>query len=212
VDSLAEAVARGLNAVPSANRLGRVRAEAGVGAQEALNDLCALYRLLPGGGPPLPVVRALIEAWADATVAAIRAATCEDPLSGLTSAAYLRTRFAEVYREAERDGRPVSERHVLLVVDLGRGAGSGWEGLLFRLTLGDCLRAVFAGGETLAAVGPRTVLGLVGRDHGLPRRVEALRTRLEQLPGPDGVAVWLDRLPDTLQGALDTVAGADATS
>jgi len=210
VDVLASALAEGRDAVGPCGRLGKARADAGVGAREALNDVCALYRQLPGGGPPLTVVRALVEAWAEATVAAIRSATCEDPLSGLASAAYLRTRLAEVYRGAERDGAAAGEDHVLLVVDVGEaGAADGWEGLLFRLTLGDCLRSAFSGGETLAAVGPRAVLGLVDRDQHLARRVETLRARLQHVRGAEGVRVWLERLPESPGAALDMVAAID---
>lgn len=211
VDALVSAVSAGRDMVVPAGRLGRARAEAGVAAREALDDLYALYRQLPGGGPPLVTVRALVEAWTAATVSAIRTATCEDPLSGLASAAYLRTRLTEVYREAERDGAAAADRHVLLVVDLGEGGPDGWEAMLFRLTLGDCLRSAFSGGETLAVVGHRAVIGLVGRDHHLARRVETLRTKLAHVRELDRIRVWLERLPGGIHGALDLVAGIDGT-
>jgi hypothetical protein len=213
VDALVTALSAGRDVVSPCGKLGRARAEAGVGAREALNDLYALYRQLPGGGPPLIAVRALVEAWTETTVAAIRTATCEDPLSGLASAAYLRTRLGEVYRDAEREAAVAADRHVLLVVDLGDRAGpQGWEAMLFRLTLGDCLRSAFSGGETLASVGPRAVIGLVARDQHLARRVETLRTRLGHVRELDGVRVWLERLPGSVQGALDLVAGIDGGS
>jgi len=213
VDAVVAALAGGRDAVSACGRLGRARADAGVGARESLNDLYALYRQLPGGGPPLIAVRALVEAWTEATVAAIRTATCEDPLSGLASAAYLRTRLTEVYREAERDAAAVADRHVLLVVDLGETGGpAGWEAMLFRLTLGDCLRSTFSGGETLASVGPRAVIGLVNRDQHLARRVETLRTRLGHLRELEGVRVWLERLPLSVHSALDLVACIDGGS
>lgn len=212
VDALVSALAAGRDPVSACGRLGRARADAGVGAREALTDLYALYRQLPGGGPPLTAVRALVESWTEATVAGIRAATCADPLSGLTSAAYLRTRLTEVYREAERDGATATDRHVILVVDLGDRAGDApWEAMLFRLTLGDVLRSAFSGGETLATVGPRAVLGLVARDHHLARRVETLRGRLQRMRDLDGVRVWLERLPLSVQDALNLVSSVDGS-
>lgn len=210
VDAVAAAIAGGRDAVAACGRLGAARANAGVGAREALTDLYALYRKLPGGSPPMLVVRALVESWTEATVAGITTATCVDPLSGLASAAYLRTRLTEVYREADRDGTAATDRHVVLVVDLGdRDGAAAWEGMLFRLTLGDCLRAAFSGGETLAAVGQRAVLGLVVRDHHLARRVETLRGRLQRSRDLEGVRVWLERLPLSVQDALDLVSGVD---
>lgn len=210
VDALASAIATGRDVVGPCGRLGHARAEAGVGAREALNDLYALYRQLPGGGPPLVAVRALVEGWTESTVAALTAATCEDPLTGLASAAYLRTRLTEVYREAERDGVPATDQQVFLVVDTGeRGTDAAWESMLFHLALGDCLRSAFSGGETLASVGPRAVLGLVARDQHLARRVETLRARLQRTRELDGVRVWLERLPMTVHEALDLITGVD---
>jgi hypothetical protein len=210
VDALAAALAAGRDPVAASGRLGAARAHAGVGAREALTDIYALYRQLPGGGPPLTVVRALVEGWTEATVAGITSATCVDPLSGLASAAYLRTRLTEVYRESERDAAVATDRHVILVVDLGERSGdAAWEGMLFRLTLGDCLRAAFSGGETLALVGPRAVLGLVARDQHLARRVETLRARLARMRDLEGVRVWLERLPESVQDALELVSGVE---
>jgi len=42
----------------------------------------------------------------------------EDPLSGLATLPYLRTRLAEVYREAEQGGTSPADTHRLLVVRL----------------------------------------------------------------------------------------------
>lgn len=210
VDAVAEALVAGGNTPAAAGRLGRARAEAGVGVRESLDDLCALYRTLPSGIPPLAVLRALVEAWAEASVASIRAATCEDPISGLATAAYLRTRCAEIYREAEHAGTPVGDGRALLILDIAVLAdASGWESLLFRLALGDCLRSVFSGGETFASVGPTTVLGLVGRDQGLAQRVGALRSRLGQVAGLTGVRMWTEALPPTLPGAFDLLESVD---
>jgi hypothetical protein len=209
VNAVAEALARGGDAINPCAELGRARAAAGVGIRESLDDLCALYSELPAGNPPLGMVRALTEAWVEEAVAVVRTATCEDPLSGLASGAYLRTRLAELFREADRAGGGAGDRHVLLVVGIAgtpaTGAVAGWEGLLLRLELGDCLRSVFSGGETLAWVGPAAVVGLVRREVGLPRMVEALRRRITEFPGLTGTRVWLDGLPATLPAAYDAL-------
>lgn len=184
--------------------LGRARGEAGVGMAETLDDLCALYVELPAGVPPLDGLRALAVAWAEAGVAPLREVTCEDPLSGLASAAYLRTRLAELYREVERSGRTVSSRHGLLVVPTGAAAAHRWDGLLRRLALGAALRAVFSGGETLAVLGPAAVVGLVERGPDLHNRLLSLRRRLDEATSTRGLPrVWLERLPETLPAAYD---------
>jgi hypothetical protein len=212
VDAVVEAITGERDPLAACARLGHARADAGAGVRETLNDLCALYGQLPEREPPLVMVRALVEAWAEAAVAVIQVTTCEDPLSGLASAAYLRTRLAEVYREAERDGSAASDRHVLLVVDLDAvKPAAGWEELLQQLVLGECLRSVFSGGETLAAVSNRTVIGLIGRELGMARRVESLRGRFADVAGLADARVWIEPLPAALITAYDVVACLDGS-
>jgi len=204
VDAVVEAVAEHRDTAEACARLGRARGEAGVGMTETLDDLCALYAALPAGVPPPRALRALVSAWAEAAVAPLRRATCEDPLSGLATAAYLRTRLAELYREVERAGRSVSSRHGLVVVPTGPAAGARWDGMVRRLALGAALRAVFSGGETLAVIGPGAVVGLVERGPHLHGRLLALRRRLGETGEVPGLPrVWLERLPETLPAAYD---------
>jgi hypothetical protein len=215
VDVLVEALVTAQDALGACGRLGRARAEAGVGLGEALDDLCSLYLQLPAGGPPPGMVRALTEAWAETSVAAAsRMATCEDPLSGLATSAYLRTRLAEAYREAEVGGRNVADDFILLVVDLSAGLepvqldaplAGGWDAMLLRLKLGDRMRVVFPGGETLAAVGATTVVGLLPRGPHVQGSVERLRAELVAEEGLPSCRVWLEALPRTLPAAHDTV-------
>lgn len=204
------------DSVAAAARLGRARAQAGVGMPEALDDLYALYQLLPGGRPHADVLRSLAEAWAEVALRSCLAITCEDPLSGLASAAYLRTRLAEVYREAERAGRTASETHTLLVVRCdpgpaeradaqpdGDGSQARWDWMLHRLTLGDALRAVFSGGETFAALSRGVTLGLVARDEALPRMLRGLTHQLRQVVAAEPVRVWVEGLPPGLPDAYE---------
>src|SRR6202012_6251831 len=100
--------------------LGRARAQAGVGINEALTDSGARFRVLDEGPPPLDVITAVAEGWADAGLARMSGATCEDPLTGLVSFAYLRTRMREVYRESRQQGASPADTHRLVVVELPR--------------------------------------------------------------------------------------------
>jgi hypothetical protein len=156
------------------------------------------------------MIRALSEAWAEACVAtANRIASCEDPLSGLTSAAYLRTRLAEVYREAEAAATSVGDDYILLVLDaaaaLTEQNRTGWDAIVFRLRLGDALRRVFPGGETLSSVSPSLVIGLLARGPGLQAQVERLSYDLPRTEGMDGCRIWLEGLPGSLPAAHDAV-------
>ena len=118
--------------------LGRSRAWAGIGIAETIDDLAALFAVLgaepasaraePAGhgraslssAPPMRLVCAIAEGWAEESVAQLAQSGCEDPLSGLATLLYLRTRLAEVYREAEQGGTSPAETHRLLVVGLPR--------------------------------------------------------------------------------------------
>ena len=187
VDAVCEAVAERRDAVGAFTRLGRARAQAGVGIGETLVDGAALYAVLDEEAAPPAVVRALAEAWVEVGLEPLGVATCEDPLTGLTSAAHLRTRLAEMYREAERAGGSVHCSHALVVVRTGLDGAVRWDGLLRRLALGECLRSVFSGGETLAVLEPSVVVGLVARTPMLAAMVESLRRRLAEVA--TGIAV-----------------------
>ncbi|HEX2821086.1 MAG TPA: hypothetical protein VHO07_13105 [Streptosporangiaceae bacterium] len=53
-------------------------------------------------------------------MAQLSASGCEDPLSGLATVPYLRTRLGELYREAAQRGTSPADTHRLLVVSLPR--------------------------------------------------------------------------------------------
>jgi hypothetical protein len=199
VDAMAAAVLENCPDAAVAD-LGRARAEAGVGLSEALDDLYSLYRVLPCGKPPPDVLRRLAEAWVAAGMDPYRATTCEDPLSGLTSPAYLRTRLAEVYRDAERSATAAPDTHALLVVRTQPPAGSaaqrGWDWMTYRLTLGDVVRSAFPGGETFTALSASTTVGLVLRDPAtLPPMLRGLDHQLRRYRTTRNARIWLERLP-----------------
>ncbi|HEY3503006.1 MAG TPA: hypothetical protein VGN37_09530 [Actinocatenispora sp.] len=199
VDELAATLCRTAPGYPSGGvlsccaRLGRARAEAGVGLTEALDDLAALYRLLPVGAPPLPAVRAFVEAWADVWLRAVHDAGCVDPLTELASAAYLRTRLGELYRAADAAGWSVPDRYGLLVVGLD-GTGGGWGLLVRRMSVAETLRSVFRGGETLTALAHARIAVLAERA-GVDRTAASLRRILAGRRGVRPARVWLADLP-----------------
>lgn len=210
--ALTAACGTGAMTLEAFSRLGTARGDAGVGLSEAVEDLCALYTLLPEGAPPLPVVRAFVESWVESWFASLRAVTCVDPLTGLATAAYLRTRLAEVYREGERCGVPVSRSHALVVVTTpgwsrrgGRQSSGGPRRggrprrALRRILVGDGVKTAFSGGETFASIADHVVVGLVPRTAGLAGTVQGLRAWLSELAMiPDHTRVWIEGLPEDL--------------
>ncbi len=149
VDAVAQAACRDGSLRPACTQLGRARAQAGVGISEALTDVGALFRVLDQGTPPLDVITAVAEGWADAGLARLTGATCEDPLTGLVSFAYLRTRLREIYREYRQRGASPADTHRLVVVDLPKRPDP-WRRISLVILVGHDLRAAFPGGDTLA--------------------------------------------------------------
>jgi hypothetical protein len=224
VDAVAAALCDGRDPAAPCTLLGRARAEAAVGLDEALIDLAALYAAFtdsdpPGGsagqagqapsyGVPGHLVRAVAVGWAEAT-SDPAAGGCEDPLTGLVVPAYLRVRLGEVYREGKRSGLPVPATHAFVVAEVDLTGGESLTQLSRLVLLADCLRTTFPGGETLCGVGPGRALALVRRDGGLSAWANALRHLLsvELDPFTERPArVWVEGLPGTLPAAHRLVA------
>jgi len=168
--------------------LGRSRARAGVGIAETIDDLAALFAVLgtgPGGDqagePPLHLVCAVAEGWAEESLDQLAQGGCEDPLSGLATLPYLRTRLAEVYREAGQADASPAETHRLLVVGLPYRPDP-WRRMALAILIGHDLRTAFPGGETLSIAshyGTGPAIALV-RAHGdLPLRYARLRRGIQ---------------------------------
>jgi hypothetical protein len=194
--------------------LGRSRARAGVGIAETIDDLAALFAVLGGGGgeragggaggqrdPRLRLVGAIAEGWAEESVSQFAHGGCEDPLSGLATLSYLRTRLAEVYREAEQGGTSPAETHRLLVVGLPRRPDP-WRRLALPLLVGRDLRAAFPGGETLSLAKPGPALALVPARRDLPLRYARLRRNIQ---AAFGTQIRMTPLPGRLTEALRLV-------
>jgi len=184
--------------------LGRARAQAGVGVAETIADLAALFGALGAGEPPLPLICAVAEGWAEEGLAQQAQGHCEDPLSGLVTLPYLRTRLAEVYRAAAQNGTSPADTHRLLTVTLPRRPDP-WRRMALVILLGRDLRAEFPGGETLALAWPDRpgpVLSLVRTAADLPLRF----TRLRRTVGVTfGAQIKLTPLPGRVTDALRLV-------
>jgi hypothetical protein len=200
VDAVAEAMRPG---VPSADlargcgALGRARARAGVGITETITDLAALYAVLDRGNPPLQLVSCIAEGWAEEGLARHTRGRCEDPLTGLTTLPYLRTRLAEVYREADQLGT-----YRLVAVSPTRRPDP-WRRLAADILLGHDLRTAFPGGDTLAQ-SPVSGAGiaLIHAQADLAARYTKLRRTVEL---GYGARIQLSSLPALLTDALHLV-------
>ena len=186
--------------------LGRSRARAGVGIAETIDDLAALFAVLGEGegrpwDPPLRLVGAIAEGWAEESVSQFAHVGCEDPLSGLATLSYLRTRLAEVYREAEQGGPSPAETHRLLVVGLPRRPDP-WRRLALPILVGRDLRAAFPGGETLSLAKPGPAIALVPARSDLPLRYARLRRNIQ---AAFGTQIRMTPLPGRLTEALRLV-------
>lgn len=224
VDDVCRAVLGEGDACAELYRLGGARAEAGAGLGETLLDLAALHAVLaePAGSTgivspsvdaiPARMLRSTALGWGD--VMSRRAASCaaDNPLTGLATPAYLRTRLREVYAEARAAGR---QEHVLVFVALDLTRTSGWSRVVAMTLLADALKEVFDAGETVASAGPAVACVLLRRDRHLARALSNLRVltadRLAVDPhvAPAGpVRVRVEELPPTWDDAVALIAGA----
>jgi|BarGraIncu00222A_1022003.scaffolds.fasta_scaffold00004_12 hypothetical protein len=210
VDALAEAVADGRDATVPAELLGAVRAEAGVGLPEALDDLAALYTVVSQSVPPFEVVRSFTGGWADAGVNPVRTSSCQDAMTGLATSSYLRTRLAEVYRSAVADNVLVTDTMGIVILDASVMTTDPWQRLARVCVLADCLREMFAGGESLVALGSGRVAALVPRGEDLNPMLTRLKDLVDVRLVVGGLSrasrrpprVWLEPLPADYDQAL----------
>jgi hypothetical protein len=229
VDAVVTAACGGAPLRLACDRLGHSRAEAGIGIAETIDDLAVLFAVLDGeqhgsggpegpersgnprepSGPPLALVRAVAEGWAEEGMAQLSRGGCEDPLSGLVTMPYLRTRLAELYREAAQSSASPAETHRLLVVGWPRHSDP-WRRMGLAIMVGHDLRAAFPGGDTLTLARPNGVteraIALVRSRPDLPIRHARLRRTIW---GSGGAQIQLTRLPWLLPEALRLVNELD---
>jgi len=177
--------------------LGRARARTGAGLDETLTDLAALHAVVTNpaerGGlvsadpdaTPARLLRAMALAWADATLGDLRDSSATETLTGLATEEYLQVRIGELYRHGRRHGVHPADRYVLLAVTVDLSEVAGWPRLMAMILVGDALRTVFDGGETLAVLGPSVAAVLAERDAALPARVREARALISERLGVD---------------------------
>jgi hypothetical protein len=214
-EAVGEALASGGDVVAACSVVGGDVARDGAALGEALSGLRTTYSLVRGTEPDFDATEALSVAWSEATLEYLHDLSCEDPLTGLTSLAHVRTRLAEVYRDAELTDLSVQSSHALVVVAL---RSRGREAILehhftraLRLTqVAEAVRAVFSGGQTIGRLGQNRAVALVTRTPDLGTSVSMLGEYLDDLGlGPADVRVWIEGLPAAAESAsrlLDELA------
>jgi hypothetical protein len=225
VNAVCAAVIRGGRAETALAGLAGARAAAGTGLAETLMDMAALHAVLAeaefGDGSVAPdvdatparLLRLTAVAWADVATDRLANTEVSDPMTGLPTAAYLRTRLSEVYRRAVRNERRVADEHLLLVVSMDFSAVPGWSRLIGMILVAEAARAVFDGGESIATSGPSTAAALVPRDGRIASRGALLRRELHERLAVDAqlrevgqARISVVRLPLTHHGACELLA------
>ncbi|SDD20750.1 GGDEF domain-containing protein [Actinokineospora iranica] len=204
--------------------LARARAHTGAGLDETLADLAALHAVLRSppdddglvaadpDATPAALLRTTALAWADAALGAQHTTESTEALTRLATADYLRVRLREVYGRARREKYCPSEHFVLLVVSLDLATVAGWPRLMAMVLVGDVLRAVFDGGESVAVLGPSVAVVLAERDSRLAHRAADARLAIADRLAVDsdlrfasGPEIRVERLPTTHAAALRLV-------
>ncbi|WP_246257266.1 GGDEF domain-containing protein [Amycolatopsis anabasis] len=222
VDAVCAAVVKGGEAEVPLAGLARARAAAGAGLAETLADLAALHAVLAEpdavdgfvapdvDATPSRLLRVTAIAWADVAVDQLSNVEVLDSLTGLPSAAYLRTRLGEIYRQAAAEQRQAAEDHTLLVVSMDLSRVTGWPRLTGMILVADVVRAVFDHGESVAVLGPSAVAVLVPRDGRIAAHAVMLRRELTERLSVDAQLhevgkprIQVIRLPGTHEAACE---------
>ena len=204
---LADAVRDGRPDVADvALEVGASAARLGVPLHEVLDHVERAYA---GRPPSFEATRAAVLAWAECALVLDADISCEDPLTSLATTAYVRSRLAEIYRGAERDGDRVAETSALVVVELPRSQmGHELEQSIRALDVAEALRRVFAGDETVAQVSSRRFVALVRRERADVLAMSLLRILLERALGGDlHPRMWIEELPSSADGVAWVLAG-----
>ncbi|MUL41365.1 hypothetical protein FZ103_09270 [Streptomonospora sp. PA3] len=194
VDSVCEAVVRGQGLAEACGRLGQARARAGMPIGAALEDLADLFAALGRAQPPFEPVSALAAGWVDGGRSR---EDCRDPLTGLATAAYLRTRVSELYRSAADPAARAAD-HRLIVVALPEGLDP-WRRTARLIVLGHELGRFFPNGESLALLSRSRIAVLAPATADLTDRLRLVR---EEVCADHGARVWTLLLPAGCAEAL----------
>ena len=181
-----------VDAVDVAHEVGASAASLGVPLHEVFDRV---ERAFDGLEPSFAMVRGVAVAWVETSQLLHVEASCEDPLTQLSSLAHLRTRLDGLYRAAVRSDMTVSDAYGLVVVELPRARLNSLESTLDAVDVSGALRTVFPGDEVIAQLSPRRfcVIGERKRlDQPTLNLVTVLLRRTFESPPP---RVWLELLP-----------------
>ena len=214
-EAVGEALMAGADVTAACAVVGRDVARDGAALGEALSGLRTTYDLVLGEEPTFDATEALSVAWSDATLEYLHDLSCEDPLTGLASLAHVRTRLAEIYRDAETTAVSVQTSHALVIVQVCLRARPPvpehhFTRALRLVRVTETVRAVFSGGQTIGRLGLDRAVVLVPRAADLGSSVALLREFLRDLDlGAAEVRVWIEGLPaspDSATRLLDDLA------
>lgn len=189
-----------------AHEVGASAAHLGVPLREVLDHV---ERAFAPDAPHFAVTREAAVAWSEAALVHRADISCEDPLTSLASVPHLRARLAEVYRGADRDDVRVMDHHVLVVIELPRTSrGHELELSLRALDVGDVLRSVFRGDETIAQLTSRRFAVLAGRERADVVTMALLGIMLDRARDEHGqTRLWVEQLSATEDGVAQVLAG-----
>jgi hypothetical protein len=195
---LQQALNGGTDPVPQAAAAGRRLAEREVPLVAALDVLRTTYRAA-GAEPSFEAVRALCQSWTECTLTYLHASSCEDPGTGLATTPHLRTRLAELYGTAERQGWYLPDTHTLVIAE--PVAAQPCDAQLANLA--GAIRTVFRDREVVARLGAVRVAGVVRLDDHFTEHLGTLRSMIGYWPetGEPGTAgtprtkIWTEQLP-----------------
>jgi hypothetical protein len=206
-EAVGEALVSQADLLAACTVVGRDVARDGAALGEALDALRTTYELVLGSPPDFDAAQALSVAWSDATLEYLHDLSCEDPLTGLASLAHVRSRLAEIYREAELTDVGVAGSHALVVVELAFRDPVGVPGHHFTRAMrlaqvAEAIRAVYSGGQTLGRLGLDRAVAVVPRSLDLGMSVSLLRDFVSDLDlGSADVRVWIEGLPPSADSA-----------
>jgi len=185
------------DAVGVAHEVGASAALMGAPLHEVLDRVERAHDRI-GSEPEFSIVRAAAVAWAEHIRLGATDVSCEDPLTSLATAEYLRSRLAEVYRGAARTGERAAHRHVLVVVELARmPSGHDLEASLRAIDVAEALRSVFAGDETVAGLTAQrfAVLAQRSRVDDLAMHLLGIVLRRDLDDSARPMRTWVEELP-----------------
>ena len=207
-EAVGDALTSGSDVIGVCSVAGQELARDGASVEETLGGLRATWLRLTGDDPSYDVVTALLTAWSETTLGYLNQLSCEDPLTGLSSQAHLRSRLSELYRLGGAGTDTGIGGYALVVFampsddDPSDEPGDHFTRAMRVARSGELARTAFARDETVARLGMHRVGILTRRDDHLGRRVRVLRTLLDGTEPHGLVRVWIEGLPST-----DAVAG-----